>query len=194
MNIAILGSGTGSNAEAILRAWQEGRLGNARPVGLLCDNPQARMLTLGEHFGVPARFLEPGPFKTRMSTEAEEAYVAQLRNWDTDLVVLAGFMRVIKAPLLNAYAGRIINLHPSLLPKYPGLHSIARAFEAGERESGCTVHWVNATIDGGAIIAQRAVSITPEDNLEALTTKVHSAEHELLPAVICELSKTGLPQ
>lgn len=189
MQVVILGSGTGSNAEAILEAQHKGRLGDARVVGVLSDNPQAGILRHAERYGVPAAYLDPGSFKTRLSPEAEAAYVAQIQSWNADLVVLAGFMRVIKDTLLSAFPNKIINLHPSLLPKYPGLNSVQRALEAGEKECGCTVHWVNAIIDGGDIIRQSVVPIDANDTLETLMRKVHAAEHALLPNVIKELSQ-----
>lgn len=193
LRVAILGSGRGSNAGAILRAQREGRLGSAQVVGILADHPQAGILRYGQEYGVPAVFLEPGPFKTRLGTAQEQAYVAQLRAWKVDLVVLAGFMRVVKQPLLEAFEGRMINLHPSLLPAYPGLHSIRRAFEHGDAECGCTVHWVNATVDGGAILAQSRVRMEKTETLEQVEEKVHAAEHQLLPQVIAELSETLSP-
>lgn len=190
--IVILGSGRGSNAEAILQAQKEGRLGLAQVAGIFSDQPHAGILDLGPRFDVPAFFLDPGKFKTRLSPEAEQHWVDTIEALQVDLVVLAGFMRVIKAPFLQAFADRIINLHPSLLPDYPGLQSIQRAFEAGERETGCTVHWVNATIDGGQIIEQARVPIKPGDTLEELEARVHAAEHKLLPSVIVRLAEKRL--
>lgn len=189
MRVALLGSGRGSNAEAVLRAQAEGRLGRAQVVGLWCDVPTCRMLELGPKYGVPARFLDTGPFKTKFAPEREQAWAADLRAAGVDLVVLAGFMRVIKAPLLEAFAGRIINLHPSLLPAFPGLDGIGQAWRAGVTESGCTVHWVNAEVDGGAHLGQSRVARAPEDTLESFAQKIHAAEHALLPAVIARLSE-----
>jgi phosphoribosylglycinamide formyltransferase-1 len=189
MRVALLGSGRGSNAEAVLRAQAEGRLGRAQVVGLWCDVPTCRMLELGPKYGVPARFLDPGPFKTKFAPEREQAWADDLRAAGVDLVVLAGFMRVIKAPLLEAFAGRIINLHPSLLPAFPGLDGIGQAWRAGVTESGCTVHWVNAEVDGGAHLGQSRVARAPEDTLESFAQKIHAAEHTLLPAVIARLSE-----
>jgi phosphoribosylglycinamide formyltransferase 1 len=190
MRVALLGSGRGSNAEAVLRAQAEGRLGRARVAGLWCDVPTCKMLELGPKFGVPARFLDTGPFKTKFAPEREQAWAADLTAASVDLVVLAGFMRVIKAPLLEAFAGRIINLHPSLLPAFPGLDGIGQAWRAGVTESGCTVHWVNAEIDGGAHLGQSRVARAPDDTLESFAGKIHAAEHALLPAVIARLSET----
>ena len=190
MRVALLGSGRGSNADAVLRAQAEGRLGQARVVGLWCDVPTCKMLELGPKYGVPARFLDPGPFKTKFSPEREHAWADALQSAQVDLVVLAGFMRVIKAPLLDAFPGRIINLHPSLLPAFPGLDGIGQAWRAGVPEAGCTVHWVNAEIDGGAHLGQTRVPRTTHDTLESFAEKIHAAEHALLPAVIARLSET----
>lgn len=189
MRVALLGSGRGSNAEAVLRAEAENRLGRAKVVGLYCDIPTARMLELGPRFGVPAQFMDPGPFRTKFSPEREQAWADALRADRVDLVVLAGFMRVIKAPLLEAFAGRIINLHPSLLPAFPGLDGIGQAWNAGVAESGCTVHWVNAEVDGGAHLGQSRVRREPGDTLETFAHRIHAAEHALLPQVIARLSE-----
>ncbi len=189
MRIVLLGSGRGSNAEAILVAEREGRLGHARVVGLFCDKPDARMLELGPRFGVPAQFVDPAPFKTKLEGAGEERFIAALRAAQPDLVVLAGFMRVLKPGFLAAFAGRIINLHPSLLPSFPGLDGIGQAFRHGVKITGCTVHEVNATVDGGRILDQEAVRIEKSDTLETLAAKIHAAEHRLLPAVIARLSR-----
>jgi phosphoribosylglycinamide formyltransferase-1 len=190
MRVALLGSGRGSNADAVLRAQAEGRLGKAKVVGLWCDVPTCKMLELGPKYGVTARFLDTGPFKTKFAPEREQAWADDLKAAQVDLVVLAGFMRVIKAPLLDAFAGRIINLHPSLLPAFPGLDGIGQAWNAGVPEAGCTVHWVNAEIDGGAHLGQTRVPREPADTLEMFAHKIHAAEHALLPAVIARLSET----
>lgn len=187
--VVILGSGRGSNAGAILRAEKEGRLGAAQVVGILSDCEDAGILKLAEEFGVPYAFLSALPYKTKLDGEAEQRYIKWIEGKSPDLVVLAGFMRVLKAPFLEAFAGKIINLHPSLLPRYPGLESIRRALEAGEAETGCTVHWVNAEVDGGRIIRQSRVPIQSGEALESLEGRVHAAEHELLPSVIAELSR-----
>jgi phosphoribosylglycinamide formyltransferase-1 len=189
MNVVILGSGRGSNAEAVLAAQRAGRLGRARVAGILCDQPGARILELGPRFGVPALYLDPAPFKTKLEGPAEQNYIAQIRAWNADLIVLAGFMRVIKRAFLDAFAGRIINLHPSLLPAFPGLDAIQQAFDARVPVTGCTVHFVTAQVDSGRILRQAEVPIAPDDTRETLEAKIHAAEHELLPAVIAELSQ-----
>lgn len=188
MRIVLLGSGRGSNAEAILNAQQEGRLGRAQVVGIFCDKAEARMLELGPRFDVPAQFIDPAPFKTKLEGEGETRFIEALRATRPDLVVLAGFMRVLKPGFLNAFAGRIINLHPSLLPSFPGLDGIGQAYRHGVKVTGCTVHEVDATVDGGRILDQEAVRIEDSDTEETLAAKIHAAEHRLLPAVIARLS------
>ncbi len=188
MRFVILGSGRGSNAEALLHTWKAGELGSAQPVAIFSDQPQARILSLGETFDIPSEWIDPGPFKTKLGEEAEQVYIDRIRQTGADLVVLAGFMRVIKEPFLNAFPRQIINLHPSLLPSFKGLHGIRQAFEYGVKVTGCTVHYVTGDLDGGPIIEQEAVRIAPEDTLESLEAKVHAAEHRLLPEVIRRLA------
>jgi len=188
MRVVILGSGRGSNAEAILQAQEAGRLGSARVVQILSDKPDAGILALGPRFGVAARFVDPAPFKTKLEGEGEARFIAAVRECAADLVVLAGFMRVLKPGFLNAFAGKIINLHPSLLPEFPGLDGIGQAFRAGVKQTGCTVHYVTLEVDAGQIIEQAKVPIETTDTLETLTAKVHAAEHQLLPVVIARLS------
>lgn len=188
MRIVVLGSGRGSNAEAILRAERSGRLGRASVVAVFSDQPQAGILGLGPRFGVAAQFIDAAPFKTKLEGEGERRFIAAIHAVRPDLVVLAGFMRVIKAGFLGAFAGRIVNLHPSLLPSFPGLDAIGQAWRRGVKITGCTVHYVTAEVDGGPIIDQAAVRIEASDTLETLTAKVHAAEHALLPSVIARLS------
>ncbi|RRJ97155.1 phosphoribosylglycinamide formyltransferase [Opitutaceae bacterium TAV4] len=188
MRIVILGSGRGSNAEAILNAQQAGQLGRARTIQIISDQPDARILTLGPRFGVPATYIDPAPFKTKLDGEGEQRYISAIQACFPDLVVLAGFMRVIKPGFLDAFAGKIINLHPSLLPAFSGLDGIGQAWRRGVKITGCTVHYVTAEVDGGPIIDQTPVRIEETDTLETLTQKIHAAEHALLPAVIARLS------
>ena len=191
MRLVILGSGRGSNAEAILVAQRAGQLGRAEVVQLFSDQPDAGILALGPRFGVPATFLDPAPFKTKLDGEGEQRYIAAIQACQPDLVVLAGFMRVIKPAFLAAFAGKIINLHPSLLPSFPGLDGIGQAWRRGVKVAGCTVHYVTAEIDGGPIIDQAVVRIETTDTAESFAQKVHSAEHALLPAVIARLSQSA---
>lgn len=192
MRVVILGSGRGSNAEAILKAQQAGRLGDARVVQILSDRPDAPILELGARFGVPAQFLDPGPFKTKFDEAGEPRYLDTLRACEPGLIVLAGFMRILKPRFISAFPHMIINLHPSLLPSFPGLDAISQAWRHGVKVTGCTVHYVTAEVDGGPIIDQMVVRIEPDDTLATLEAKVHAAEHALLPAVIARLSETGV--
>ena len=191
MRGVILGSGRGSNAEAILQAQQAGQLGRARVVAIFADQPAAGLLAFGARFGVPAQFIDPAPFKTKLEGEGEQRFIAAVTAAEPDLVVLAGFMRVLKPGFLAAFTGKIINLHPSLLPSFPGLDGIGQAWHRGVKVTGCTVHFVTPAVDGGPIIDQTAVRIEPDDTLESLAAKIHAAEHVLLPEVIARLSLTG---
>lgn len=191
MRIVILGSGRGSNASAILQAQQEAKLGRARVVQIFSDQADAGILALGARFGVPADFLDAAPYKTKLDGKAEQHYIAAIAACQPDLIVLAGFMRVLKMPFLTMFEGKIINLHPSLLPSFPGLDGIGQAFRRGVKITGCTVHYVTLDVDGGPIIDQAAVRIEDADTLESLSAKVHAAEHALLPAVIARLSTGG---
>ena len=188
MRVVILGSGRGSNAAAILEAQAAGRLGRARVERIISDRPEAGVLALGRRFGVPAEFVDPSPFRTKLEGEGEARFIAAVAACAPDLVVLAGFMRVLKPGFLSAFAGKIINLHPSLLPSFPGLDAIGQAWRRGVKLTGCTVHYVTSQVDGGPIIDQAAVRIEPGDTLETLTAKLHDAEHSLLPAVIARLA------
>jgi phosphoribosylglycinamide formyltransferase 1 len=188
MRVAILGSGRGSNAEAVLAAQQAGKLGRAKVVGIFCDVPGAGILALGPRFGVPAAYVDPAPFRTKLEGEGEARYIAAVSAARPDLVVLAGFMRVLKPGFLTAFEGKVINLHPSLLPLFPGLDAIGQALKAGVEETGCTVHRVVAAVDAGAVLGQAKVPIEPGETHDSLASKVHAAEHTLLPLVIAKLS------
>lgn len=191
MRVVILGSGRGSNAEALCIAQQEGRLGRARVTAIFSDRPDAGVLALGPRFGIDARHLDAAPFKTKLEGEGERRYIDAVRACAPDLIVLAGFMRVVKPGFLEAFAGKVINLHPSLLPSFPGLDGIGQAFRHGVKITGCTVHHVIPAIDAGPILDQAAVRIEPTDTLESLATKIHAAEHTLLVDVVARLSRSS---
>ena len=184
--IGILGSGKGSNARAILEGIRSGKLAaDARLV--VSDVLDAPILDIAREFGVPNAFLPPGRFRTRLEPEAEDQLVKMLRGAGVELVALAGFMRVLHEPMLNAFPRRVINIHPSLLPKFPGLEAWKPALAAGEKVTGCTVHYVDEKIDHGRIVAQREATILPNDTPESLHSRIQILEHELYPAVIAEL-------
>ena len=186
LGLGILGSGRGSNCRAILESIRAGTL-PARPCVVISDVLDAPILEIAREFSVPNAYLPPGQFRTRLEPNIEGELVQMLRDAGVDLVVLAGFMRVLKEPMLKAFARRIINIHPSLLPKFPGLESWKQALAAGESVTGCTVHYVDDKIDHGDIIAQRQVPVLPNDSAETLHARIQIAEHELYPAVIAQL-------
>jgi phosphoribosylglycinamide formyltransferase-1 len=184
--IGILGSGKGSNCRAILERIDSGELAaEARLV--VSDVLDAPILDIAREFGVTNAYLPAGRFRTRLEPETEELLVKMLRDGGVELVVLAGFMRVLHEPMLSAFSGRIINIHPSLLPKFPGLEAWKQALAAAEPVTGCTVHYIDEKIDHGRILAQREVTILPDDTPESLHARIQALEHELYPAVIAEL-------
>lgn len=185
MRILILASGRGSNARAIMESVRDGKI-RAQVCALISDNPDAPALSIAENFGVPAKYVDPMKKGARFSPEGEAAYLREMSAHSPDLVVLAGFMRILPDSIVEAFDGKMINLHPSLLPLYKGKDSIRRALEAGEKQSGCSVHFVSGELDGGRLIAQKAVDILPTDTLETLEERVHKAEHELLPSVVAD--------
>lgn len=188
LRLGILGSGKGSNCRAILESIRSGMLpADARVV--ISDVLDAPILEIAREFSVPNAYLPPGQFRTRLEPNVEAELVRMLRDAEVELVVLAGFMRVLKAPMLEAFSRRIINIHPSLLPKFPGLEAWKQALEAKETVTGCTVHYVDDKIDHGDIIAQREVPISPNDTTESLHARIQVAEHELYPAVIAQLCR-----
>jgi phosphoribosylglycinamide formyltransferase-1 len=186
--VVILGSGRGSNAEAILRAQEAGLLGEARVASILSDVAGSGILELGPRFGVPSSYVDPAPFRTKLDGAGEARFIAAVSAARPDLVVLAGFMRVLKAGFLGAFEGKVVNLHPSLLPAFPGLDAIGQALRARADVTGCTVHLVTAAVDAGPILGQSQVPILSGETHASLAAKVHAAEHALLPSVIAKLS------
>ncbi|PYI60411.1 MAG: phosphoribosylglycinamide formyltransferase [Verrucomicrobia bacterium] len=183
--VGILGSGKGSNCRVILERIRSGDLAADARV-IISDVLDAPILDIAREFSVANAYLPPGRFRTRLEPEIEEALVKMLRQAGVHLVVLAGFMRVLHATMLNAFPRRIINIHPALLPKFPGLEAWKQALAAGEIATGCTVHFVDEKIDHGQIIAQREVPILPHDTPESLHARIQGAEHQLYPAAIAE--------
>lgn len=192
VKLGILGSGKGSNFRAILDDISAGRLA-ADPVLVACDVAGAGIFDLATAAGIPTHFIDEPAFRTRLSPSVENALVTALRSQGVELVVLAGYMRMVKAPLLDAFPRRLINIHPSLLPKFPGLEAWRQALEAGESETGCTVHFVDAGMDTGEIIAQARVPIHPGDTAASLHARIQAAEHRLYPEVIARFAKGELP-
>jgi phosphoribosylglycinamide formyltransferase-1 len=192
MKIVILGSGNGSNALAILKLASEKALGETKIVGIFSDVADAGILKHAKSHAVSNRFINPGAISSKLTGKYEDNWIDEIKQLSPDLIVLAGFMRVIKQKFLSTFKNKIINLHPSLLPSFPGLNSIKQAFDRKVKITGCTVHWVNEKIDGGEIIAQAPVRVMEGDTLFSITQKVQAAEHMLLPSVIKGLSDGNL--
>jgi phosphoribosylglycinamide formyltransferase-1 len=187
LRLGVLGSGKGSNFRAIQEQIENGSLATETRV-VISDVENAGILDLAQSRGIKAVFVPPGKFKTKLEPEIEEMIVAILKNERVDLVVLAGYMRMVKQPLLDAFPRRIINIHPSLLPQFPGIESWKQALAAGATVTGCTVHYVDAGMDTGEIIAQREVPVLPGDTPETLHARIQIAEHEIYPEMIRRLA------
>lgn len=188
LRIGVLGSGKGSNLDAIFRAIHD------RPIFaevkvVLSDVRNAGILDIARSHHVHSKYVYPGESRARLDEASERNLVNALQQEHVDLVVLAGFMRIVGPVLLAAYPRRIINIHPSLLPKYPGLRAWEQAWQAGEAVSGCTVHYVDSGIDTGEIIAQAEVDVLSGDTAETLHARIQEAEHVLYPDVIEYLAR-----
>ena len=188
MRILILASGKGSNARAVMQAVKDGKIA-AEVCALISDVENALALAVAREFSVEPHFIDAGRKGARFSAEGEAAYLEVMRSYSPDLVVLAGFMRILPDSIVSAFFGKMINLHPSLLPMYKGKDAIRRAFEAGETRGGCTVHFVSSDLDGGRIIAQEPLEILPGDNFEDFERRVHSAEYRLLVGVVSDFAE-----
>lgn len=186
--LGILGSGKGSNFIAIADAIAAGRL-PARIALVLSDVEDAGILREARARHLPARFIPPGRYRTKLDEEAERAYVQALQEARVDCVALAGFMRILKGEFLRAFEGRIVNIHPSLLPAFPGLEAWRQALEHGVKITGCTVHFVDAGVDSGPIIAQCAVPVYDDDTPETLHARIQVAEHELYPQCLAAMAR-----
>jgi phosphoribosylglycinamide formyltransferase-1 len=182
-----LGSGKGSNFVAIAEAQARGEI-RAEIALVISDVEQAGILEHARVRGISARYVAPGKYRTKLDEESEQAFVAALREARVDLVVLAGFMRVLKGDFLRAFEGRIINIHPSLLPSFPGLEAWKQALNYGVKVTGCTVHFVDAGVDSGPIIAQLPVPVEDADTAESLHQRIHAAEHQLYPRCVAALA------
>ena len=191
MILGILGSGSGSNMQAILDAIAAGTLDAS--IGLvLSDNPEAFILERARKHGIATGVIDCGEFKTRFPEEVQAETALRLKEAGVELICLAGFLRLVKRPLLDAFPSRIINIHPSLLPKYPGLESWKQALVAGEKEAGCTVHFVDDGMDTGPVILQESVPILSDDTAEELHARIQKIEHELYPAAIRKVGRAVL--
>lgn len=190
LKIAVLISGSGSNLQAIIDAIQNGTL-QAEITGVLSNKMEAYGLARAEAAGIATAVLLHGDFPDRDAFD--QAMMMQIDNWAPDIIVMAGFMRILTPAFVQHYAGRLLNIHPSLLPKYKGLNTHRRTLEAGDKEHGCSVHFVTAELDGGPVIAQAVVPVYASDDVTTLTERVHKCEHQLYPQVLMWMAK-GLLQ
>ena len=186
MRVVVLVSGRGSNLEALIAAQQRGEL-PIRIVGVMSDKRKARALQVARDSNIDAIHLDPNGFKDRASYDL--ALFANIAGLNPDLIVLAGFMRILDPLAFAPWLGRIINIHPSLLPLYPGLHTHRRVLEAGDSRHGASVHFVTSELDGGPVIAQTLIDITSDDTEETLAFRLLAGEHELLKSCIDLISR-----
>lgn len=186
--LGVLGSGKGSNFVAIADACAAGTT-SAEVALVISDVPDAGILAHAQERGLPAQYLAPGKFRTKLDEAAEAAYIRALQEARVDLVVLAGFMRILKGEFLRAFANRVINIHPALLPSFPGLEAWKQALEYGVKHTGVTVHFVDQGIDTGPILAQWTVPVLAGDTPATLHARIQEAERSLYPEVIAGLAR-----
>ena len=192
LRLGVLGSGKGSNFVALAEAIRAEKI-SAEIVLVASDRAEAKILAHARERELPVYQCRRSAFQTKLEPEIEEELAGALAKAGVELVVLAGYMRVLKKPLLDRFCGRIINIHPSLLPSFPGLKAWEQAFKARVTQTGCTVHWVNETVDGGAVIRQAKVQVNPGDTNESLHARIQEAEHRLLPEVVRDLAMGKIP-
>lgn len=186
--IAVFASGNGSNFEAIAKAVSQKRI-DAEIAVLFCDKKDAYVLERAEKYNVPTLSFSPKDFSDKVAYENEikKAMVA----YEVELIIMAGYMRIVGSTLLEAYPKRIINIHPSLLPSFPGLHGIKDAFDYGVKVTGITIHYIDEGVDTGPIIAQATTEVKADDTFERLETKIHELEHYWYPKVLAEIMQKG---
>lgn len=185
IRVAVFASGRGSNFKVLAETFKKSR--QVRIACLISDKPGAGALEIAREMGIPSYLVECTVFKTRLDEASEHKLIEILKEERIDLIVLAGYMRIIKSELLSRFKDRIINIHPSLLPAFAGLNAVKQALDYGVKIAGCTVHKVDEIIDHGKILGQRHVFVSEEDTLETLEQKIHLQEHKLYPAVLKEV-------
>lgn len=183
LSLGVLGSGSGSNMQSIVDAIAAGEL-DAEVRLVLADCPDAKILDRAKRHGIPCRYLDCAPFRTKLEGAAEDRCIELLREAGVDTVVLAGFMRIVKHRLLSAFPNRVLNIHPALLPAFPGVRSWAQALDYGCKLAGVTVHFVDAGTDSGPIIVQRAVPVLEDDTPETLHARIQVQEHLAYPEAL----------
>ena len=179
--LAIFGSGRGSNAEAIYQSIQEGTI-RADIAVIVCDQPQARLVQLGELWDIPVHVVQRKDYNSL--DEFDRALLEVLRPYAVEGIILAGFMSILGPTFVNAYDHRVLNIHPSLLPRFRGLQAQRQALEAGVSEAGCTVHFVDTGVDTGAMIQQAKVEVYPDDTVHTLSERILQEEHRIYPNVV----------
>ena len=186
--LGILGSGKGSNMVAIAEACAAGLI-PAEVAIVISDVADSGILERARERTLPAEFIAPGRFRTKLDEEAEQAFVKRLIEAQVDLIVMAGFMRILKGEFLRAFANRVVNIHPSLLPAFPGLEAWKQALDYGVKVTGCTVHFVDQGIDSGPILGQETVPVLADDTPAILHERIQQAERRLYPRVVCALAE-----
>jgi phosphoribosylglycinamide formyltransferase 1 len=182
--IAILISGRGSNMVALAEAVRAGKIPNAEIAVVISDKPEAAGLLKAREYGIETLVIER---RKRTREEHDREVIAELDKRNVDLICLAGYMRVLSPLLVAAYRGRILNIHPSLLPSFPGLEAQKQALDQGVKTSGCTVHFVDETLDGGPIVAQRVVAVLEDDSVESLSARILTEEHKLYSEAVTQV-------
>ena len=182
MNVGVLCSGSGTNLQALIDKAAKGELGPARLTVVGSNVPDCAALARARAAALPTFVIDHRDYKTRATFD--QALLAAMRSHQVDLLVLAGFMRVLGDEVLAAFPQRVVNIHPTLLPAFPGVHAHKQTYDYGVKIAGCTVHFVDAGIDTGPIIAQAAIGVQDDDDEEAMRARILVEEHRLLPAVV----------
>ena len=188
LRLGILGSGCGTNFLAINSAIEKGGFPAEISI-VISDIESSAILSHARQLNIDSQFINPGSYRTKLDEAAEAKYVSLLREAGVDLVVLAGFMRILKGGLLNSFEGRVINIHPSLLPSFPGLDACQQALDHGVKVTGATVHFVDQGVDSGAIIMQDTCRVLDDDTPVTLLDRIHEVEHKIYPAAIAAIAK-----
>lgn len=183
LSLGVLGSGAGSNMQSVVDAIEAGTL-DAEVKIVLADVPDAKILDRARRHGIPCRYLDCAPWKTKLEGKAEDECIRLLKEAGVDTVVLAGFMRIVKPGLLAAFPNRVVNIHPALLPAFPGVHGWTQALDYGCKVAGVTVHFVDAGTDTGPIIVQKSVPVMEDDTPETLHARIQVQEHIAYPEAL----------
>jgi phosphoribosylglycinamide formyltransferase 1 len=191
MRVGVLGSGKGSNFVAIADACARGEI-PVEVVLVVSDVPEAGILERARERGIPDEFIAPGSYRTKLDEHGERAYLRALRRADVECVALAGFMRILKGEFLQAFPQRVINIHPSLLPAFPGLEAWKQALDYGVKVTGCTVHLVDQGVDTGPIVVQDTVPVMDDDTPDSLHRRIQELEWKLYPAALAALARGDL--